>query len=136
MAPIDETLRIEVRLAIELSDAFGKAVGVLLLFLGMLQELVLDCLGVNSRGHIVVAFIAQGADDLSGERLVQQLHHGFAIALVTFSDRTVLDMLSSTLPDTLNVRNEFSACCLSCCAIHFFPPLESMHDQRGCEECD
>ena len=67
-----QALGVEVRLAAELHDALRDQVGVRLLLAGVLEELVGDGLGVDARRHEVVALVAQDADDLGRERLVQQ----------------------------------------------------------------
>ena len=73
MAARGEALGREVGLAAELRDALGDLVGVLLLVVGVLEELGRHALGVDALRHEVVALVAQHADDLGGERLVQQL---------------------------------------------------------------
>ena len=69
-----EALGIEIRFAAELDDAFGDPVGMRLLFVRVLEELGLHALRVDALRHEVVPLVAQHADDLGRERLVQHLH--------------------------------------------------------------
>ena len=58
----------------------GDLVGVRLLLVRVLEELGRDALRVDARRHEVVALVAQHADDLGRQRLVQDLDHGLASA--------------------------------------------------------
>ncbi len=62
---------IHLRLAAQLLDALGDLIGVFLLFVRMFEELFLHGLRVNPRGHEVVKLVAQNADELGRERLVE-----------------------------------------------------------------
>ena len=73
MAALRQRVGIEVGLAAELHDALGDPVGVLLLLGGMLGELRLDRIRRDALRHEVVPLVAQHADDLGRERLVQHL---------------------------------------------------------------
>ena len=59
----------------------------------MLQELRGDRVGVDALGHEVVTLVAQHADDLRGQRLVEQLDHGLAVGPVSIGDRAFFDVL-------------------------------------------
>ena len=101
-----QPLRVQVRLAPELHDAGGDLVGVPLLLVRVLEELRGHGLGVDPLGHEVVALVAQHADDLGGQRLVEQLHHRLAVRLVALGHRAVLDVLARALAERLDVGHE------------------------------
>ena len=48
----------------------SSAARVLLLLLGVLEKLVGGDAGVEAVGHVVMAFVAQRADDLGSQRLI------------------------------------------------------------------
>src|SRR5207237_9316900 len=73
VAAREQAFRGEVRRAAELPDALGDLIGVLLLLLRVLLELLGDALAVDPRSHEVVTPVPQRADDLRGERFVEQL---------------------------------------------------------------
>ena len=55
-------------------------------------------LGVDPGGHVVVALVAQDADDLGRERLVQDLDDGLAVRAIVLGDRALLDVPARPLP--------------------------------------
>ena len=66
----------------ELHDARRDLVRVRLLLVRVLEELLRDALGVEPARHEVVPLVAQHADELGRERLVQELEHGLAVGAV------------------------------------------------------
>src|SRR5581483_2691174 len=99
----------EVGLAAELRDALGDLVGVLLLVLRVLQELRSDAFGVDALRREVMALVAQRADDLRGERFVQELQHHAAVGVIAGSHRPLGDVLPGALAQRLDVRQECAA---------------------------
>src|SRR5437879_3769768 len=97
MAAVGETLGIEVGLAAQLRDPLRDPVGMLLLLAGMDEEFGLHRLRVDALGHIMVALVAQDADQLGRQRLVQHLDYLLAVALVAGGDRAVLDAAARPL---------------------------------------
>src|SRR6185503_16896225 len=108
VAAARQALGREVGLAAELGDARRDQVGVLLLIVGMLQELGRHALGVDALGHEVVALVPQHADDLGGERLVEELDHHAAVGVVPGSDRAFGDVLPGPLAQRGDVGEERS----------------------------
>src|SRR5581483_4952846 len=76
---------------------------VLLLLPRMLLELLLDGLRVGAGRHEVVELVAQRADELGGERLVQYPDRLLAIELVVRGDRPLRDVLARTLAKGLDL---------------------------------
>ena len=56
--------------------------------------------------HEVVPLVAQDADDLGGERLVEELDHGLAVGPVARGDRALLDVLARACAERLDVGEE------------------------------
>src|SRR5262249_39084232 len=106
MASRQEALRVEVGRAAELPDALGDLIGVPLLLLRVLLELLRHALAVDPRGHEVVAPIPERADDLGGQRLVEQLERRGQVGPVVGRDRPLLYVLSGSAPDLLDVAEE------------------------------
>ena len=75
----------------------------LLLFAGMLEEFFLDGIGVEPACHEIMALVAQHADKLRRQRLVQHLDHLLAVGLVGAGDGALLDMLARAVADFLDV---------------------------------
>jgi hypothetical protein len=98
--------RVEVRRAPELADAFGDAVGVHLLLVGVLHELVGDGLVVDPGGHVVVPAVAQRADDLRRQRLVEQADGRLHVAAVRRRHRALHHVLPRAPLDLLHVHHE------------------------------
>src|SRR3954468_10987806 len=103
-----EALGREVGRAAELRDALGDLVGVLLLLLGVLEKFRRHALRVDALRHEVMALVAQRADDLGGERLVQELQHHAAVGVVAGSHRPFGDVLPGTPAQRLDVGEERS----------------------------
>lgn len=108
-----ERVGVEVRLAAQLDDALGQFVGVLLLLLGVFQELRGHRLGVQARDRVVVPLVAQGADDLGGEGLVEDEEHALQVRAVGVGDRALLDLPAGPLADGLDVGQELGHGCCS-----------------------
>src|SRR5471030_110998 len=102
----EQACRVEVGRAVELGDALRDHVGVLLLFAGVLRELVGHRLRVDARGHVVMALVAQHADDLGRQRVVQQLDGGVDVAAVGLGDGTLLDVFARPALDLFDVGEE------------------------------
>ncbi len=104
-----EHRRIHLRLAAELLDAFGDLIRVLLFVLRVLEEFVTYGLRVNPRRHEVVKLVAQDADELRRQRLVEDGHRLVAIELVVLGHRAVGDVLASALANFLKLCNVASS---------------------------
>ena len=98
---------IEVGLSAELRDPLGDLVRVPLLLVRVLEELVGHGLGVNARGHEVVALVAQHADDLGRQRLVENAHDRVAVRPIALGDRALLDVPARPRPKLLDIRQEW-----------------------------
>src|SRR6185295_11623954 len=83
-------------------------VGVLLLVVGVLEELGRHALGVDALRHEVVALVTEHADDLRCKRLVQQPQHHPAVGVVPGSHRALRDVLPGPLAQGLDVGEERS----------------------------
>jgi hypothetical protein len=99
----EQAFGVQVRLAPELGDALGDEVGVRLLLVRVLEELLGHRLGVDARGHVVVALVAEHADELGGERLVEQAQDGLAIAAIGLGDGALLDVAARAAAELLDV---------------------------------
>src|SRR4029079_6019274 len=109
-----QAFRREIGRAAELGDALGDLVGVLLLLVGVLQELRRHALGMDALRHVVMELVAQRADDLGGERLVEELQHHAAVGVVTGSHRPLGDVLPGTPTQRLDVGEKGSPAGLGC----------------------
>src|SRR5438034_8324099 len=58
---------------------------------------------MNASRHEVMAPIAQNANDFGGQRIVEKLEHRSTVGGIARRYRTVLDMLSSALAQSLDV---------------------------------
>jgi hypothetical protein len=67
---------------------------VFLFFIRMFFKFSGDCLGVNPRGHVVMAFVPQDADNLGRQGLVQQLNYSFAVSTIPLGDGAILYVLT------------------------------------------
>src|ERR1700761_1151660 len=103
VAAAEQALGVEVGRAIELGDALGNAVGMTLLLVGVFQELRGHALGMNALGHVVVIFVAQYANDLGRQRLIQYLDHRLAVGAIAVGDRSLVDVRASTLANGLDI---------------------------------
>ena len=101
-----EPVRIQVGLAVQLHDARGDLVGVLLFLVCMLQELGLDRVCRDTLGHEVVPLVAEYADDLRRQRLVEELEYRLAVRRVAGRDRAFHDVLAGAPPEHHDVRQE------------------------------
>ena len=54
-------------------------------------------------GHVVVALVAQHADELGGERLVEYGDHALAVGAVGLGDRALVDVGAGVFPEGLDV---------------------------------
>jgi hypothetical protein len=61
---------------------------------------------MNALRHEVVTLVAQRADKLGGERVVEQLQHDFAIRGVARCDGPLVHVLARLLADLLQVEHE------------------------------
>src|SRR6266849_3390579 len=71
----------------------GEKFGAPPLVRGVLGELGDHAFGMDAFRHEVVALVAQDADDLGGERFVQELHDDVAVGVVPGSNRAFRDVL-------------------------------------------
>ena len=81
------------RLLTQLDDAFRDQVGVCGFFLGVHQELVRDRRRLAAIGREVVALVAQHADQLGRQRIVEQLDDGVAVRTVAGRDGAPFQIL-------------------------------------------
>lgn len=88
---------VEFGLAAQLHDAFGQLVGVFRFLVGVLEEFLGGDMGFNTVGHEIVTFVAQHADQLSGQRFVEQAQDFLAIGIVAFGHGAVFDVLAGAL---------------------------------------
>ena len=93
---LQQRRRIEVGLAAELLNALGNLVGVLALGVGVLLEFVAHRHAVNAGRHEVVVHVAQHADNLRGQRLVQNRNSLLYVAFVGVGDGAFIDLLLGT----------------------------------------
>ncbi len=103
MGAFGEAVGVEVGLATQLNDSLGQAIGVFLLLIGVLEELGGGDAGFQPGRHVVVTLVAQVADQLGGQRLVQQVDHHLAVGGIALGDRAVLDVLTGPLAQALLV---------------------------------
>src|SRR5690349_9120979 len=106
MTPAQQAVRVEVRFAAKLRNTFSDFIRMFLFFRRMLLKLFGDRLGMNPRRHKVVSLIAQYADNLRRERLIQQLDDRFAIRPVPLSYGALLHMLPRPLTNLLYIRQK------------------------------
>jgi hypothetical protein len=92
MATRDQGGRVEVRRTVQLDDALGQPVGVFLLLPGVLEELGLGRAVAGAADGVVVTLVAQCADQLGGQRVVQHGDHRFAVGLVAYGDGAVVEV--------------------------------------------
>jgi len=74
MAALEQRVGLEVGVAAELHDAFGELVGVRQFLIGVHQELFGDLRRIAPMRGVVVAPVAQHADELGGQGVVEQAH--------------------------------------------------------------
>jgi hypothetical protein len=103
MASGRQAVGIEVWLAAQLYDTLRDQVGVSLLFVGVLQKLGRNTLGVDAASHEIVTLVAQHANNLGGQRFVQNLDDGVAVSGVPFGDRALFDMFPGALAQCFDV---------------------------------
>src|SRR6202140_4661526 len=103
MAAREQSVRIEVRFAVQLGDSLGNHVGMLLLFGSMFEKFLRNRLRMNSLGHVVVTLVAQDANDLSGQRLVQHPQNSLSVPFVTISDCAALNVRARPPADLTDV---------------------------------
>src|ERR1700684_660006 len=96
-------LRVEVRFAIELSDSFGNPVGMLLLFIGVLQKFFFDGFCVHSFSHKEMPLIAEDAHEFGREDVIEYFYYLVSVGAVTFGYRTVFHMLARTFANIVDV---------------------------------
>src|SRR5213593_2995725 len=126
--PGADAVRVQVRLAAELIDPLGEEIEMLLFLLRVLSELFLDRLAGEPGRADGVELVAEDADDLRGDRVVQEGDRVFHLAAVVLRHRAFAQMLPSPPPNLLDVRKKrpLSAHCLS--SFFFSRPLRSFVD--------
>ena len=117
---VGEPVGAEIRRAAELGDPLGDPARVLVFLLRVLTELGARRFRMPALRHVVVALVAQHADELGRERFVQELDHGAAIGAVIRGDRAALDLLARTLPNRLHVGQR-AAVAAGVLLLHAFP---------------
>ena len=98
------TYRIELRLAAQLHDALGQTVGVLCFLGRVFEEFVGGHIGFQAVGHEVVTLVAQDADQLGGQRFIEQAQHFLTVGAVALGYRAVLDVLPCALAQGFYIR--------------------------------
>src|SRR5207247_7814566 len=118
-----DTVRVQVRLAAELIDPLGEQIQMLLFLLRVLSELFLDRLARKTGRADGVELVAEDADDLRGDRVVQQGDRVLHLAPVVLRDGTFAQMLASPAPNLLDIRKKspWSTHCLSSFFLHDSP---------------
>src|SRR5438876_1019149 len=113
--PGADAVRVQVRLAAELIDPLGEEIEMLLFLLRVLSELFLDRLAGEPGRADGVVLVAEDADDLRGDRVVQEGDGVFHLAPVVLRDGAFAQMLPSPAPNLLDIRKEplSSTHCLS-----------------------
>ena len=106
MAAHGQVARLEVRLAVQLHDPRRHHVDMLLLLIGMLEELGLDRIREDAVDGVVMPLVAQNADDLGRQHLVQHLDHLLAVGGVARGDGAIGDVLPGALLNLLHIGNE------------------------------
>ena len=112
MTPLREDVGVEVGLAPQLRDPRGCHVRVLLLLRGVLEELG------SRRGRVepgcgeVVALVAQVADELRREHLVEHGDDPLAVGAVRLGDRAVVDVLAGLAAEGFDIAQVAHACTL------------------------
>src|SRR5262245_4047255 len=91
-------LRIEIRFAAKLHDAFRDTVRVLLFLSRMFEELGLCSSCMNARRHVVMSFVAEHADHLSRKSIIEDLQNRFTISLIGLGHGAFFDVLAGALP--------------------------------------
>ncbi|MNS88625.1 hypothetical protein D3C72_1226060 [compost metagenome] len=103
MGVLAQVVGVQVRLATQLHDALGQLVSMLQLLGGMLEELLGGNAGFDPAGHVVVAFVAQGAHPFGGQRLVEQAQDCFPVGVVALGYGALLDMLAGALAQGFDI---------------------------------
>ena len=106
MGTLGEGGRIEVRLALQLHNTSGNPIGVFLLLFRVLQELLSNRFRRESGREEVVGAIAEYANDLGGEGVVEHLDDAFSLGAVGVGERSLLEVLPRSGLDVGNVENE------------------------------
>src|SRR6266571_7290422 len=96
----------------------------------MLQKFRGDTVSIDSRGHKVMASIAQDADDFCSESFVEDFDHSLAVGAVAFGDRASFNVLARALAQRFDVSQKWfiSHVCDSLILIL------GKHDIKGCRE--
>src|SRR5262245_13992937 len=106
MAAGCQRLRVQIRRPAELRDPLGEPVRVDLLLVGVLEEFVHDCAGVDARRHVEVPLVAQDAYDLGRQGLVEDAQHRLAVRAVAIGHGAVLHVLTGPAAQLLDVADE------------------------------
>jgi len=82
---------------------------VFLFLVGMLEEFIGGCARFEAGRHVVVALVAQVANQFRCQCFVEQANHHIAVGGVGFGDCTVLHMLARTFAQGLLVAQLYVA---------------------------
>src|SRR6202011_3746558 len=88
---------------VELDNALGDTVGVSLLFIGVFEEFFGHGLRMNAFRSVVMAFVTENTNNLSGQGFVENLADSVTIAFVSAGHGAVQDVLTSAFADFFNV---------------------------------
>src|SRR5438132_8064173 len=113
--PGADPVRVQVRFAAELIDPLGEEIEMLLFLLRVLSELLLDRLAGEPGRADGVELVPEDADDLRGDRVVQERDRILHLAAVVLGDGAFGEMRPSPSPNLLDVRQKplSSTHCLS-----------------------
>jgi len=70
MAACSQAIGIEIGFPLQLSDPLSNLIGMHLLFVRMFEELLAHRIGVDTRRHVVMAFVTEDTHDLCGQGLI------------------------------------------------------------------
>src|SRR6266545_753797 len=101
-----QALGVEVGVPAELDDPLGDEIGMALLLVRVLEKLLRHGLSVDAGRRVVVAALAQHADNLRRQRLVEEAEHRLPVCPVALGDGTGLDVLTRASADLHDVREE------------------------------
>jgi hypothetical protein len=107
MAAGGHPVRVEVRLASQLGDAFGNQIGVSLFFFGVFEELLGYRLRMDTGGHEVMAFVTQDTHDFGRQYLVQNSQHRLPVGRVRTGNGALFHMFTGSPAELLDVGNEW-----------------------------
>jgi hypothetical protein len=110
MTTTGKAVWLEIRLPAQLDDPSRDLIGVLLLFIRMLEKLRRRSLSVDARRHEVLSLVSEHADYFSRQCFVQNANNRLAIGTVTLGDSALLDVPPSTVAKRFDVAQKRLLC--------------------------